>query len=129
MGENLDVFGFGGHIGIVIDRLDQGTSELSLKLEPHHRNFFGIVHGGVILTLLDQSCGAALRSMRSPGSPQGSVTIDLQTVFVAAARGDVLYARGTCLRAGRSVAHCTAQITDAEGTLVASATGTFKLLS
>ena len=118
MTADADVYGFGGHIGIVVDLLRDGESRLSLQLADHHRNFFGIVHGGVLLTLLDQTCGAA----------QGCVTIDRQAVFVAPARGDVLLAHGRCLRLGRSVAQCTATIEDAEGRLAATATGTFKLL-
>tara|TARA_R110000751_G_scaffold14890_8_gene48295 strand:+ start:8353 stop:8703 length:351 start_codon:yes stop_codon:yes gene_type:complete len=115
-------------MGIVVDRLHEGEAELSLQLEDHHRNFFGMVHGGVLLTLLDQSCGAALRSTRPARSPQGSVTIHLQSVFVAPARGDRIVARGRCLRLGRSIAQCTAAVEDAEGRLAATATGTFKLL-
>lgn len=128
MSIDADVYGFGAHIGIEVNTLENGRSKLTLRLQDHHRNFFGIVHGGVLLTMLDQTCGAALRSLRGGEGPQGSVTIDLQTVFVAPARGDVLHAYGTCLRTGRSVAQSTAQIEDAEGTLIASANGTFKLL-
>lgn len=129
MTEMTDIYGFGSHIGLNIDALADGRSTLSLRLQDHHRNFFGIVHGGVILTMLDQTCGAALRSTRPAGAPQGSVTIDLQTVFVAAAKGDQLFGYGTCLRIGRSVAQCSARIEDAEKTLVATATGTFKLMT
>ena len=129
MTAHADIYGFGSHIGLRIDELQDGPSTLSLDLLDHHRNFFGIVHGGVLLTMLDQTCGAALRSTRPPGAPQGSVTVDLQTVFVAAAKGDILIGHGTCLRHGRSVAQCTARIEDAEGTLVATAIGTFKLMS
>ena len=122
------ISGFGEHIGIVVERAEAGESRLVLAIQPHHLNFFGIVHGGVILTLLDQTCGLAQRSASPGGLTQSSVTIDLQTVFVAAAKGDRLIASGTCLRRGRSVAHCTARVEDAEGTLVATANGTFKIL-
>lgn len=123
------IYGFGTHIGINVEWLDKGESRMTLRLADHHRNFFGMVHGGVLLTMLDQSCGAALRAARDPHGPQGSVTIDLQTSFIAPAKGDVIHAIGTCLRSGRSVAQCSSRIEDAEGTLVATALGTFKLLS
>ncbi|MEQ3679921.1 PaaI family thioesterase [Pseudophaeobacter sp.] len=130
MTHQTQIYGFGAHIGIQVDAMEAGEAQLSLVLQDHHRNFFGIVHGGVLLTLLDQTCGAALRSTRvDTGGAQGSVTIDLQTTFVAAARGNTLYAIGNCLRSGRSVAQCCARIEDADGTLVATATGTFKLLN
>lgn len=126
--DDMSLYGFGETVGFKLDWLDNGKASISLDLEDHHRNFFGIVHGGVILAMLDQTCGAALRSLRADDDRQGSVTIDLQTVFIAGARGKRLIGTGTCLRKGRSVAHCSASIEDELGTLVASANGTFKVI-
>jgi len=126
--EDVSVQGFGEVVGFRTEWLDNGKAEVSLELMDHHRNFFGIVHGGVILAMLDQTCGTALRSLRDDDGPQGSVTVDLQTVFVGAARGARLVGKGTCLRKGRSIAQCTASIEDEDGTLVATAIGTFKVM-
>ena len=53
------------------------------------------------------------------------VTLDMQTRFLAPGRG-ILIAEGRVTRAGRSVIFCEAEIRDAAGDLVATATGLLK---
>ena len=121
---------FGAHIPFVrhcgIEALDvqEGRTRLRLALRPEHANNLGIAHGGVICTLLDVALGTAARL--NAGHPV--VTLDMQTRFLAPGRG-VLIAEGRVTRAGRSVTFCEAEIRDAEGTLVASATGLLKPVS
>jgi uncharacterized protein (TIGR00369 family) len=129
MGTPLKIKGFGEDIGLAMELLDEGHSRVTLELQGFHKNFFGIVHGGVLLTMLDQTCGAAMRSIRSTDKPQGSVTIDLQTVFTAPAQGRRLVGYGEVHRMGRSVAMCKAEILDEAETLIATASGSFKLLT
>jgi uncharacterized protein (TIGR00369 family) len=118
---------FGAHIPFVrfcgIEALDvrDGRTRLRLALRPEHANNLGIAHGGVICTLLDVALGTAAR-LRA-GRPV--VTLDMQTRFLAPGR-DVLLAEGRVTRAGRSVIFCEAEIRDAAGELVASATGLLK---
>ena len=121
---------FGAHIPFVnhcgIEALDvrEGRTRLRLALRPEHANNLGIAHGGVICTLLDVALGTAARL--KAGRPV--VTLDMQTRFLAPGRG-TLIAEGRVTRAGRSVIFCEAEICDAEGDLVASATGLLKPVS
>ena len=118
---------FGAHIPFVnhcgIEALDvrEGRTRLRLALRPEHANNLGIAHGGVICTLLDVALGTAARL--KAGRPV--VTLDMQTRFLAPGRG-ILIAEGRVTRAGRSVIFCEAEIRDAEGGLVATATGLLK---
>ena len=98
-----------------------GRTRLRLVLRPEHANNLGIAHGGVICTLLDVALGTAARL--KAGRPV--VTLDMQTRFLAPGRG-TLIAEGRVTRAGRSVTFCEAEIRDAQGELVASATGLLK---
>lgn len=106
-----------------IEALDarEGRTRLRLALAPEHANNLGIAHGGVICTLLDVALGTAARL--AAGRPV--LTLDMQTRFLAPGRG-VLTAEGRITRAGRSVLFCEAEIRDAAGDLVASATGLLK---
>jgi uncharacterized protein (TIGR00369 family) len=121
---------FGAHIpfvtfcGIEAVAVSEGRTRLRLALKPEHANNLGIAHGGVICTLLDVALGTAAR-LRA-GRPV--VTLDMQTRFLSPGRG-VLSAEGRVTRAGRSVIFCEAEIRDAEGELVASATGLLKPVS
>ena len=118
---------FGAQIPFVrfcgIEALDvrEGRTRLRLALAPEHANNLGIAHGGVICTLLDVALGTAARL--AAGRPV--LTLDMQTRFLAPGRG-VLTAEGRVTRAGRSVLFCEAEIRDAAGGLVASATGLLK---
>lgn len=118
---------FGAHIPFVdhcgIEALDvrEGRTRLRLVLRLEHANNLGIAHGGVICTLLDVALGTAARL--KAGRPV--VTLDMQTRFLAPGRG-TLIAEGRVTRAGRSVTFCEAEIRDAQGELVASATGLLK---
>ena len=44
---------FLSHLRILTEELGQGTAKLSLPVEAHLTNSMGTVHGGVIMSLLD----------------------------------------------------------------------------
>ncbi|KOX56125.1 thioesterase [Streptomyces purpurogeneiscleroticus] len=112
---------FVDHCGIEALDVRAGRTRLRLALRPEHANNLGIAHGGALCTLLDVALGTAARLQA--GRPV--VTLDMQTRFLAPGRG-VLIAEGRVTRAGRSVIFCEAEIRDAAGDLVATATGLLK---
>ncbi len=100
----------------------EGRSQLRLVLEPKHGNSHGTAHGGLLCTLLDVAMSTAVRL----GVGQSVVTVDMQTRFLRPGRGTLL-AEGWVVKGGRSISFCEAEVRDASGELVASATGVFKL--
>ena len=81
-------------------------------------------HGGVVMTLLDSVMSRA--ASERPGAPsQISVTVEMASRLHRPARGELL-AEGWVVHASRSLCSCAAQLLDADGTLVATASGTFK---
>ena len=102
-----------------------GQSEISLpELKPEHCNRLPAAHGGVIMTLLDVAMARAATS--ATGATSSSVvTVEMSTRFVRPARGP-LTARGRIVNAGGSLATCQADLFQDDGTLVATAMGTFK---
>jgi uncharacterized protein (TIGR00369 family) len=87
------------------------------------------VHGGVLATLVDAAVGGALGTYGSAAS--GGVdqaTLDLNVTFVAAAKGEALFAEGKILRRGRSVAFGETRVTDSAGTLVAIGRATYMII-
>lgn len=110
-------------MGISLVSIDAGESELRLDLERHHLNPGGIVHGGVLATLLDASIGLALRSMI--GMTTDHVTIELDVHYLAPARSGYLIGRGRALRAGGRVSYGEAEVFSDEGKLLAKGSATF----
>lgn len=92
---------------------------------PAFGNSRGDVHGGVLAMLMDCALAAAVRSHDPVRF--GVATIDLTLHYLAPAQGEVT-ALAQCERRGRSISFARGQAYDSAGTLLAMATGTFKLL-
>ena len=97
---------FSAHIGVELEELREGYARLSLVLEPHHTNPNGVMHGGVIATMMDSAMGAALGSLRGPeASRSPHSTVEMNASFLAGARpGDKIVVEGRVLRLGKSIA-------------------------
>ena len=105
-------------------RLVPGEVELELDLRPELMNSLDAAHGGVICTLVDVAMAAAARS----DSPESRVvTVDMSVQFMRPGTG-TLKAIGRARKITRSLAFCEAEISDANGDLVARGTGVFKRL-
>jgi uncharacterized protein (TIGR00369 family) len=103
-----------------------GASEVVLALQDHHLNTWDVVHGGVVMTLLDIALASAARSLAAPGT--GLVTIEMKTNFMQPGTGE-LRARGRVLHKSSTMAYCEGEVYDAQDRLLAKALGTFKYLS
>jgi uncharacterized protein (TIGR00369 family) len=77
-----------------------------------------IVHGGMVTTLLDTAMGGACWSLLEES--ESFLTADLRVEFMRSARPGMLRADGIVVQRNRRVAFCSAELFDAEGTLLAS---------
>jgi uncharacterized protein (TIGR00369 family) len=116
-------------LGFELLAFDGGRSEIALEPREELTNSWSVVHGGVLMTLLDVAMASAARSPNQPGieSSPGVVTIEMKTSFMRPGLGR-LVASGHLLHRTASMAFCEARVADAEGLVVAQATGTFKYL-
>ena len=111
---------------LATDELGQGSAKLSLPVEPQFTNSMGAVHGGVIMSLLDVALCTAARTLH-PES-QGVITINLSTSFIGAGSGERLLAEARVLKDGRSMSFVEGEARNADGSLVAKAIGTVRVL-
>jgi len=98
---------FVGLIGARQEEFGEGYVRLSLLLEERHTNPNGVMHGGVITTLMDEALGGVIASVRGMQAMQEAPhsTVEMNVSFMAAARpGDEIIVEGRLLKAGRSVA-------------------------
>ena len=117
---------FATWMGMTLQRIDDGESELRLEVQPHHLNPGGIVHGGVLATVLDACIGLALRSKL--GMSTEHVTIELDVHYLSPARTGALVGRGRAVRVGGRVSYGEADLFADDGTLVAKGTATFLIV-
>lgn len=113
------------HLGIRIAEKGKGLVRLRLDPRPEFYNSWGSVHGGVLMTMLDVALASAGRSLDEKCN--GALTVEMKVNFIASASGRVL-AEGRAQRAGRSLVFSEGELRGEDGTLLAKATGTFKLL-
>jgi uncharacterized protein (TIGR00369 family) len=110
------------HLGFELQQFEDGLSEIHFEPKPEHLNSFGVVHGGVCMTLLDVAMAVAARSV---DKEMGVVTIEMKTSFMQAARGK-LSGKGRLMHRTATMAFTEATIYDGDGKPCAHATGTFK---
>lgn len=108
------------------EAIGDDAARIRMRYQKDQTNSRGDVHGGAIASLLDCALAASVRS-HDPAS-FGVVTIDLTLHFVSAGGGDLI-ATAQCERRGRSISFARGEVHTEDGTLVAMATGTFKLLA
>ncbi|MGB3067718.1 MAG: PaaI family thioesterase [Ottowia sp.] len=99
---------------------------LRMRHQEDYTNSRGDVHGGAIASLLDCALSAAVRA-HDPAN-FGVATIDLTLHFLSAGGGDLI-ASARCERRGRSISFARGEVHTEDGTLVAMASGTFKLMA
>ena len=114
------------HLKILTETLGKGTAQLSLPVEPHLTNSLGTVHGGVIMSLLDVALCTAARTLH-PESV-GVITISMSTSFIGAGGGRRLLADARVLKDTRSMSFVEAEATNEDGSLVAKAVATVRVL-
>jgi uncharacterized protein (TIGR00369 family) len=113
-------------IGMRIAALDFDSCRIELELGERHLQPFGIVHGGVLATLIDTATFWA-GFLRLP-EDAGLVNVDLKLNYLKAATRGQLHADGRCLRAGRQISYAEAGVYDEAGELVAHGTSTLMAL-
>ena len=113
-------------IKVSTDALGKGTASLSLPVERQVTNSLGTVHGGVIMSLLDVALCTAARTLH-PESV-GVITINLATSFIGGASGAKLLADARVLKDGRSMSFVEGEAKNEDGSLVAKAVATVRVL-
>jgi uncharacterized protein (TIGR00369 family) len=122
---------FWQHLGIEVAEVREGWARLRVQVSDDLRNAPGApVHGAVYAALVDAAIGCALATVNPESAGGvGQTTLDLSVSYLAAARGPTIFAEGTLLRRGRTVAFGEVRVTDDAGALLAVGRATYLMLS
>ncbi len=94
---------------------------VSFEAKPTLFNPQGTLHGGILATAMDISMGHLLNHLGAPGA-----TLEIKVQYFAPVTSGAVHCTASVLRQGRSVAFLQSHATQADGTLVAHATATWK---
>lgn len=99
-----------------------GRVRMAFEIDARFCNPRGTVQGGIVTALLDDC--AATAGIVALGEAGFIASLELKTSFFAAAMPGALFAEGRCLKMGRSSCFLEADLTDANGKLLARMTST-----
>lgn len=103
--------------------VERGRVVFSCTPDESAYNPIGIVHGGLVCTLLDSVIGCAVHTTLPAGVGYTSTSLTVNYLRPVTAGSGELFAEGTVSKAGRRMAFADGVVRDAAGRLVATATG------
>lgn len=118
---------FADHMGLRIVSATPDCVVAELEVREEHANRNGVLHGGAIMALADNTGGTATFLNLPPGA--GTTTLESKTNFFATIKvGEVARAECTPLHRGRSTQVWQTRITRPDGKLAALVTQTQMVL-
>ncbi len=116
------VVGFAAYCGFELLSCTEKGCRARIRIQPHHLNFYGNVHGGLISTLMDATAGLTASFAWPDQRPAVTRSADIH--YFLPLTGDEAIAQGHVIRAGKTMCLVYVDILDADGTICA--TGAFE---
>ena len=111
---------------MIVEGTDPGVGTARVTIGDHHLNPNGVVHGGVLFTMIDTAMGKATMSVLDEGRFCASIEVELR--FIRPASEGTLTAVAEVVKKGRSIVHLQGRITNGDNRLTATAAGTFAII-
>jgi uncharacterized protein (TIGR00369 family) len=102
-------------------KAERGLAVFECTPDESAYNPIGLVHGGLVCTLADSVAGCAVHSTLDAGTGYTSIGITVNFLRPVTLDSGTLTATGQVVKPGRRVATATAEVVDAAGRLVATA--------
>lgn len=109
---------FARHVNIEMLEAANGSATARMKVEEHHLNSHGTVHGGAVFSLADAVFAAASNSHGVP-----AVAINVSISYLKAVTAGVLTAKATEASLNSTLATYEVRVTSETGELVATFQG------
>jgi uncharacterized protein (TIGR00369 family) len=104
-----------------IRAVEEGRVEFGCTLDESVYNPIGVVHGGLVCTLLDSVLGCAVHTTLPAGVAYTSIELKVNYLRAVHASSGPLTAIGRVVKPGRRVAFAEGEVLDATGRTVATA--------
>lgn len=110
-------------LGLELDDIGSGTATLALNVRQDLTQNLGLVHGGVIASLIDTATAFAILSLLAP--KERVTTVDLTISYLRPVTMGRLRAVAKVVRAGRRLFVVSAEVFDEDGKLASTALSTY----
>ncbi|MEQ9547922.1 MAG: PaaI family thioesterase [Marinobacter sp.] len=124
-----DLPGFHNLLGYRQVSWEENEAVIELDLQPRHLNLGGVIHGGVLTSLLDIVLAEAGTYCPYPGRMRKAITLSLTTTFTGQCSGGTIRVTGRKRAGGTRIFNSTGEVHDDKGNLLAIAEGTFRIRS
>ena len=104
-----------------VTALEKGRVEFTCELDESVYNPIGVVHGGLVCTVLDTVAGCAVHTTLPAGVGYTSIELKVNYLRAVHASSGPLTAIGRVVKPGRRVAFAEGEVLDAAGRTVATA--------
>lgn len=120
------ISGFRELVGYEVAEWAEGHAVMALDLDGRHINRSGVLHGGVLTTIMDAAGGYAGCYCDEPGRVRRAVTLSLTTSFMRQAEAGRIRAIGKVRGGGRRIFASSIEVLDSGGNLLAIGEGVFR---
>jgi uncharacterized protein (TIGR00369 family) len=123
----LDAVPFAKLLGIRLDSIEPGKATLALEIREELKQNAGIVHGGVVASLIDSATAFAILPLLK--DDERTTTVDLTISYLRPLINGRISATAKVVREGGRIVVLSAELHDDQGNLAATALSTYiKLL-
>jgi uncharacterized protein (TIGR00369 family) len=108
-----------------MDLVEVGPGTVTFRCQPDesHYNPIGMVHGGLVCTLLDSALGCATHTTLPAGTGYTSIEIKVNYLRPVTTDNGPLTCTGRVIKPGRRVTFAEGEVLDNQGKVVATASG------
>jgi uncharacterized protein (TIGR00369 family) len=124
--EIINTSPFPEHMAMRLAAIEVDRAVIELRTARCHLQAYGIVHGGVLATLIDTATFWSVY-LRIP-EDAGLVNIDLKLNYLLPVENGLLTARGRAIRSGKKICYAESEVWNAGRQLVAHGTSTLMIL-
>ena len=112
--ESFDRQGFMRTLGAVLESVEPGTVTITCGFAEGLTQQHGLLHGGVVASLVDVACGYAALSVMP--ADREVLTVEFKINFLKPAQTERVIAVGQVVQAGRTLTVCEGSVFDATRT-------------
>lgn len=121
--------GFNKELGFRMVEWSPDHAVLTLEVEPRHLNRSGIVHGGILATMIDAAGSYAGVYPLEPGRTRRCITVSMTTSFLGQTKSGIITCTAHRKGGGKTIFTATAEVRADDGALLAIGQGIYRYIA